>query len=1233
MDDDECAFDVAALDDLQLDYQPDTARLRTDAKYCGFDNNAGDSWIFPTNYPVRRYQYDISHAALFRNTLVVLPTGLGKTFLAAVVMYNMYRWYPRGRVVFMAPTRPLVAQQIEACYQIMGLPRSDTCELTGKQAKAQRLSEWRTKRVFFVTPQVIAIDMLEPDFPAADVRLLVVDEAHKARGRYAYVEVVRWLHERNRCIRVLALSATPGRSVEDVAQVVRNLRISEVAVRTEQSPDVRPYTHEKGIRTVVVRLGEALSDVHGQLVQIIEPYVNNLLALDVIAGSVASLTKGWLVMQQKRFVEASQQQRHPQHSAAMSDFAASISLYHALELLERHGVRIFLRFFEESDKFYLSRDEALRRLLADLRDELGDGNSIKDYDSALPVDFDFGHPKYGILREQLRKHFEDALAAADGPKDADTTRALVFCEYKDSVFLIERLLAPDRPLLRPRIFVGQGSVTQRQQLATMADFRAGRVNVLIATCVAEEGIDVGEIDLIVCFDISNKNPTRFVQRIGRTGRKRDGQVLMLVTEGREQKMLVDVMAKKDVTNARLVNSEALKAVMEPSPRLVPTEFNPKCIETFIKIAGVQPLAKEGEETTAGYDDNNERRPERPKGRKARVLPGIKGLQDVRQFFKPVKASDATGSAAVSAVKVDTSVAGRPQESVVYEDICHDPDFVPYIAASADTSLASPTVVSPPRLLDARILQNLKNLPKLKRDLLGPLAATSKPLLSVKTVLKRGHKVPQSLQKLAIANSMASTNESVSTGLDEFDYLFDDLSLDTKLPALQRLQMTWLPDENIEMEAATVEPEDCPEEPAPARTQYVTQLPLCIDNESRYSSYMHSPQPFPRRPGSELLASTPVPEKVLKPTAATRSADRNSTSAGKRGAVKTPNKTTPIREAFQKVLRMQATPVMEENAHVQSSEAKAKPQLAELLEFFRLQSILDIFVDDFSDAPSNRIELNLIKLSKSFAGADDPAAPNNDDISDLFCESFRPDETIEISSEDGSIPASQAAPPIATGPNSSPMKAIDIGSFDDVFGSDEDMFASMQRPSVAVAADSICSLDEIIPSSQNADEIPAEHGSDDVIQSSQQAVPKLTVPPSSRQTLASKLARRRRMVTIDEDIASREHANPASPVDAFVATPTRQISADMFEVSTKSVGMEAAARLDVPAMGQPSSQKENSAVNKPMPGFLSPVRPISKKPTGHDVSPSVLNFGRLRRIQSIASQNEGPAVAGKSFGKI
>jgi len=97
----------------------------------GFDLAAGSQWIYPSNLPTRSYQYNIVQKALFTNTLVSLPTGLGKTFIAAVLMYNYYRWYPTGKVIFLAPTKPLVAQQVRACYNIMGIPKEDTTEMTG----------------------------------------------------------------------------------------------------------------------------------------------------------------------------------------------------------------------------------------------------------------------------------------------------------------------------------------------------------------------------------------------------------------------------------------------------------------------------------------------------------------------------------------------------------------------------------------------------------------------------------------------------------------------------------------------------------------------------------------------------------------------------------------------------------------------------------------------------------------------------------------------------------------------------------------------------------------------------------------------------------------------------------------------------------------------------------------------------------------------------------------------
>lgn len=69
----------------------------------------------------------------------------------------------------------------------------------------------------------------------------------------------------------------------------------------------------------------------------------------------------------------------------------------------------------------------------------------------------------------------------------------------------------------------------------MKQFRSGGYNTLVSTCVGEEGLDIGEVDLIICFD-AQKSPIRLVQRMGRTGRKRQGRIVVILAEGREERV-------------------------------------------------------------------------------------------------------------------------------------------------------------------------------------------------------------------------------------------------------------------------------------------------------------------------------------------------------------------------------------------------------------------------------------------------------------------------------------------------------------------------------------------------------------------------------------------------------------------------------------------------------------------------------------------------------------------------
>ncbi|KAF5283302.1 hypothetical protein FQR65_LT13981 [Abscondita terminalis] len=552
----------------------------------GFDLEAGQTWIYPTNYSLREYQFSIIQEALFKNTMVSLPTGLGKTFIAAVVMYNFHRWYPTGKIIFMAPTRPLVKQQVDACYNIMAIPKEVTAELTGNvndyfnlgtKIQESRKTMWNEKCVFFITPQVLQNDLDVLRELGMKIKCLIIDEAHKAKGNHAYCEVIRKLMVYNKCFRVLALSATPGNTVNDVTEVIDNLLIAHLEFRTDESADVVPYIYERSLETVVVPLDDMLIRVREDYIQV-EKYTRVLMDHKLIMGNCSNITKGKIYMTMKRYQETNRQNRDRNYNEIMKYLTISHTLYYAFELLLRHGLRSFLLFFQDRvEKSMLSDNAILNRIIQYVQEYMGPLLNIETLPdgsiTGIPPTVKFGHPKFYKLRDITCSHFRD--------ENNTETRVIIFCEYRETVIEAYGILSLNQPLIKPRIFMGKSSITQKQQLSVA--FRDGTCNTLISTCIGEEGIDVGNVDLIICFDINNKSPIRMIQRMGRTGRKRQGRVVILVTEGREQQTLKECLIQKQSLNHHILQTNAFHNLYKENPRMIPTDLEPKCNKIFITV--------------------------------------------------------------------------------------------------------------------------------------------------------------------------------------------------------------------------------------------------------------------------------------------------------------------------------------------------------------------------------------------------------------------------------------------------------------------------------------------------------------------------------------------------------------------------------------------------------------------------------------------------------------------------
>ncbi|NWU67738.1 FANCM protein, partial [Pterocles burchelli] len=571
----------------------------------GFCAAAGSIWIYPTNYPLRGYQLRMAGAALLANTLVCLPTGLGKTFVAAVVMYNFYRWFPSGKVLFLAPTKPLVAQQMEAW---------------GTQALNRR-ELWTTKRVFFLTPQIMVNDLSRGTCPAVEIKCLVIDEAHKALGNHAYCQVVRELSKYTNQFRILALSATPGSDTKAVQQVISNLLIAQIEMCAEDSPEIQPYSYERQVEKIVVPLGEELVEIQNAYIGVLETFAGRLIKIGVLARrDIPSLTKYQIILARDQYRKNPSSQNVGIHQGVIEgDFALCISLYHGYELLLQMGVRsLFIYLWGIMDgskgltrtKNELARNEDFMELYQQLRDMFSDTSLASANGNVYKTktvfenkkEFIYSHPKLRKLEEIVIEHFKSWKKGHSGTSvDAVDTRVMIFSSFRDSVQEIAEMLSRLSPVVRVMTFVGHSTgkstkgFTQKEQLEVVKRFREGGYNTLVSTCVGEEGLDIGEVDLIICFD-AQKSPIRLVQRMGRTGRRRQGRIVVILAEGREERTYNQSQSNKRSIHKAISGNKMLH-FYQHSPRMIPEGITPKLHKMFITAekyepSNSRPLSKE-----------------------------------------------------------------------------------------------------------------------------------------------------------------------------------------------------------------------------------------------------------------------------------------------------------------------------------------------------------------------------------------------------------------------------------------------------------------------------------------------------------------------------------------------------------------------------------------------------------------------------------------------------------------
>ncbi|XP_051139283.1 DEAD-box ATP-dependent RNA helicase FANCM [Andrographis paniculata] len=551
------------------------------------DPEAAKTWIYPANVPHRDYQFSITRTALFSNTLVVLPTGLGKTLIAAVVMYNYFRWFPEGKIVFAAPSRPLVMQQIEACHNIVGIPQEWTIDLTGQTSPSKRAEFWKTKRVFFVTPQVLERDIHSGSCLVKHLICLVIDEAHRAMGNYSYCVAVRELMDAPVQLRILALTATPGCKQQTIQHIINNLQISTLEYRSDSDPDVLPHVHDRKIEMIEVPMGKEAVEINNLLLEVAHPFVSRLGAFGVLQKrDFQTFSPCDLLNSRDRFrQEPPVGLPHTKYGEIEGCFGVLITLYHVRKLLSSHGIRPAYEMLDEKMKQgsfarMMCRNEVILKAKLLMQQTVNHGAPS---------------PKLAKMLEVLIDHFK--------VKDPKTSRVIIFSNFRGSVRDILKALVNIGDVVKATEFIGQSSgktlkgQSQKVQQAVLQKFRTGGYNVIVATSIGEEGLDIMEVDLVICFD-ANVSPLRMIQRMGRTGRKHEGRVVVLACEGSELKGYMRKQANSKSIKKHMRNNGLNSFDFHPSPRMVPHVFKPEVQLLEMSIEEFVPRGKKMKDDNA-----------------------------------------------------------------------------------------------------------------------------------------------------------------------------------------------------------------------------------------------------------------------------------------------------------------------------------------------------------------------------------------------------------------------------------------------------------------------------------------------------------------------------------------------------------------------------------------------------------------------------------------------------------
>jgi len=480
----------------------------------------------------REYQKNILKTCIKKNCLVILPTGLGKTLIALMLTIERMKLFPKEKVLFLAPTKPLAEQHIN--YFKNNLPElfGDMQLFTGSVKPELRKKIWETADIIFSTPQCIANDLRNNLYNLENVSLLIEDEAHRCIKNYDYNYISQEYKKHSTHPRILGMTASPGHNLSRIKEICKNLFIEEVEIRTRESPDVKQYLQKLEFEKRFVEFPKEFDEIRNSIKKLFEKYIEELVSRKVLFGPATKTNL--LETQKKIFTIVSNGNKNYNYLLAMSVCAQAIKIQHAIELLETQTLESFNKYLKELlEQAKNKKSKGVMKLISKSEFNF----SLERSNELLSKNKE--HPKLEKINEILIEEFK---------KNPDN-KVIIFTQFRDTASIILRKINSLKNI-NAKLFIGQSKkgtnngLSQKEQKEIIKKFSSGEINCLISTSIGEEGLDIPEVNLVIFYE-SVPSVIRTIQRSGRTARLKKGKLIVLITKNTRDESFFYVSRAKE----------------------------------------------------------------------------------------------------------------------------------------------------------------------------------------------------------------------------------------------------------------------------------------------------------------------------------------------------------------------------------------------------------------------------------------------------------------------------------------------------------------------------------------------------------------------------------------------------------------------------------------------------------------------------------------------------------------